>query len=138
MEPQKTLETHFAFNLSADNKFYLDRAFKGLYYLPCDSSKVVYIINEYLNMYCVIVSLGNHLELEQTLKRHFALNTSAYNKLYLNRAFKGFYWLRCDSSKVFFILNEYLNIHCVIICVRDSFRAQTNLEKSLCGKTNSF
>ena len=101
MELQQTLKTHFALILSAYNKFYLNRAFKGLYWLGCDSSKAVLILNEYLNMYCVIVSLGTHLELQQTLKRHFALNTSAYNKLYLNGAFKGLIGSDVTLAKLF-------------------------------------
>ena len=79
-----------------------------------------------------------HLELQQTLKTHFPLNLIAYNKFYLNRAFKGLYWLRCDSTKVVLILIEYLNIYCVIISLRDSFGAQTNLKKSFRVKTKSF
>ena len=90
----KTLELHFALNLSAYNKFYLNRAFKGLYWLPCDSSKVVYILNEYLPMYCVIVSLGTHLELKKTLKSHFAQKPSPFNNLFLNRVFKELFLAR--------------------------------------------
>ena len=40
------------------------------------------------------------------LKTHFALNLSAYNKVYLNRAFKGPFWLRSDSSKVVLSSNK--------------------------------
>ena len=72
------------------------------------------------------------------LKTHFALNLSAYNKFYVNQAFKGLHWLRCDSSKVVLILNEYLSIYYVIISLSDLFGAQTNLKKSLCSKTKSF
>ena len=90
----KNLELHFALNLSACNKFYLNRAFKGLYWLPCDSSKVVYILNEYLPMYCVIVSLGTHLELKKTLKSHFAQKPSPFNNLFLNRVFKELFLAR--------------------------------------------
>ena len=79
-----------------------------------------------------------HLERKQSLKTHFPLNLIAYNKFYLNRAFKGLYWLRCDSTKVVLILIEYLNIYCVIISLRDSFGAQTNLKRSLRQKLSPF
>ena len=79
-----------------------------------------------------------HLDLQKTLKTYFALNLSAYNKFYLTRAFKGLYWLRCDSSKVVLILNEYLNMYCIIINLRDSFGVQTNLKNSLRAKTKSL
>ena len=62
-----------------------------------------------------------HLEIQKTLKTQFALNLSAYNKFYLNRAFKGLLSLRSDSNKVVLFLHEYLNINCIIISVRDSF-----------------
>ena len=101
LELKKTLKMHFALNLSADNKFYLNRAFKGLYWLPCGSSKVVYILNEYLNMSCVIVSQGTHLELKQTLKSHFAQKPSPFNNLFLNQVFKELFWHGSDFGKVF-------------------------------------
>ena len=78
------------------------------------------------------------MELQHTLKTHFAVNLSAYNKFYLNRAFKGLYWLRCDSSKVVLFLNTYLKIYCVIISLRDSFGAQKILKKSHHTKKKSF
>ena len=62
-----------------------------------------------------------HLEMQQILKTHFALNLNAYDKFYLNRSFKGLFWLRSDSRKVVLILHEYLNIYCIIISLRDSF-----------------
>ena len=86
----------------------------------------------------MIISLRDSFGALKTLELHFALNLSAYNKFYLNRAFKGLYWLRCDSSKIVLTLNEYLNIYCVIISLRDSFRAQTNLKKSLRQKLSPF
>ena len=82
--------------------------------------------------------MGTHLELQQTLKTHFALNLSAYNKLYVNRAFKGLSCLWCDSSNVVLMLNEYLKIYYVIISLRESFGAQTKLKKSIRVKTKSF
>ena len=78
------------------------------------------------------------MDLQKTLKTHFVLNLSAYSKFYVNPGFKGLYWLRCDSSKVVLILNEYLNIYFVIISFRDSFGALTNLKKSLRAKPMSF
>ena len=51
---------------------------------------------------------------------------------------EGFFWLRSDSSKVVLILNEYLNIYCIIITLRDSFRPQKSVKKSLRRKTKSF
>ena len=59
--------------------------------------------------------------MQKTLKTPFALNLNADNKFYLNGAFKGFLWLRSDSSKVVLSLHEYLNINCIIISLRDSF-----------------
>ena len=59
--------------------------------------------------------------MQQTLKTHFALNLNAYNKFYVNRCFKELFRLRSDSRKVVSILNEYLNIYCIIISLRDSF-----------------
>ena len=76
--------------------------------------------------------------MQQTLKTHFALNLSAYNKFYLNQAFKGLFWLRSDPRKVVLILNEYLNIYYVIIILRDSFIALTRLKKSVRTQTKSF
>ena len=80
--------------------------------------------------------LGIHLEIQQTLKTHFALNLSAYNKFYLNKAFNGLFWLQSDSSKVVLNLHEYLNIYCIIISLRDSFLAPTSLKNSLHAKIN--
>ena len=54
--------------------------------------------------------LGSHLELQQAVKTHFALKLSHYNLFFQNRAFKEFFWLRSDSSKVVLIPNQYLNI----------------------------
>ena len=82
--------------------------------------------------------LGTHLEIQHTLKNDVALNLSAHNKFHVNRAFKGLFRLRCDSSKVVLFLNKYLNIYCVIISLRDSFGAQTNLKKSLRQKLSPF
>ena len=76
--------------------------------------------------------------MQQTLKTYFALNPSAYNKFYLNQAFKGLFWLRSDSTKVVLILHEYLNIYFIIISLRDSFWEPTSLQKSLREKTKSF
>ena len=59
--------------------------------------------------------------MKQTLKTHFALNLSAFNKFYPNRAFKGRFWLRSDSNKVVLMLHVCLNIYCIIISPRDSF-----------------
>ena len=68
------------------------------------------------------------MELQHNLKTHFALNLSAYNKFYVNRASKGLCWLRWDPRKVVLILNEHLNKDYDIISLRDSFGAQTNLK----------
>ena len=76
--------------------------------------------------------------MQQTLKTHFALNLSAHNKFYLNRAFIGLFWLRSDSSKVVLILHEYWNIYCIIVSLTESFWAPTSLKKSLRKKTKSF
>ena len=73
---QQTLKTHFELNLSAYNKFYLNRAFKELLWLRC----------------------------------HYALKLSAYNQIYQNRAFQGPLWLQNESSNVVLILNEYFNV----------------------------
>ena len=78
------------------------------------------------------------MKLQQTLKTHVALNLCAYNKFYLNRAFQGLYWFRCDSIKVVLFLNQYFNIYCVIISPRDAFGAQKNLKISLRKKIKSF
>ena len=39
---QKTLKTHFAQNLGAYNKFYLNRAFNGFFWLWIDSAKLIW------------------------------------------------------------------------------------------------
>ena len=59
--------------------------------------------------------------MEKTLKSHFVLKLSAYNKFYLNRAFKRPFWLRSDFSKVVLIIHGFLNRYCIIISLRDSF-----------------
>ena len=74
----------------------------------------------------------------KNLKAKFALNVSTYNKFYVNLAFKGLFWLQSDSSIVVLILNEYLNIYCIIISLIDSFGALTRIKKSLPTKTKSF
>ena len=76
--------------------------------------------------------------MQQTLKTPLAPKLSAENKFYLNRAFKGLFWLQSESSKVVLILHEYLNIYCIIISLMDSFRAPTSHRKSLRVKTKSF
>ena len=121
MELQKTLKTHFVLNLSAFNKFYLSVAFSGLFWLRSDSCKVVLIINEYLNIYCTIISLRDALELKKTLKTHFAKKLSPFNNLCLNRAFKELFLHKSDSSKVVLNPNEYSNILYIITSLRDSF-----------------
>ena len=41
------------------------------------------------------------LEMQQTLKTHFALNLSAYNKFYQNCALKGFFGSEVTLRKLF-------------------------------------
>ena len=100
----------FSLNISADNKFFLNRAFKGLYQLPCHSSKVVFILNEYLNKYFFILSLGTHLELKQTLKFASHKNQVLLITCAKIEPFEELFWHRSDSMKVVLIANEYLNI----------------------------
>ena len=78
------------------------------------------------------------MELQQTLKPHFALNLSAYDKFYRNRDFTGLFRLRSGSSKVFLILNEYLNIYCIIIWPRDLFGAPKALKSHFAQKLSPF
>ena len=73
--------------------------------------------------------------MQQSLKTHFALNLSAYNKFLLIGAFKGLFWLRNDKSKVVLILHEYTNINFITISLRDSFGGQPSFENSLRTKT---
>ena len=75
------------------------------------------------------------MELEKTIKTQFALNVSTYDKFYLNVAFKVLFWLRTKSSKFVLILNEYLNINCIIISLRDSFRSPKRVKNSLRAKS---
>ena len=76
------------------------------------------------------------MELQKAIKSHFAQKLNPFNKLFLNRVFKGLFWLRSDTSKVILIPNEYLNIQYIIISLSDSFGAQTLLKTSLQTKTN--
>ena len=71
------------------------------------------------------------------MKTRFALKQSHYNEFYPSRAFKGLFGLRSDTSKVFFILNEYFNVYCIIISLKDLFGAITRLKNSLLVKTMS-
>ena len=137
MELQQTLKTHFALNLSANNMFYLNRAFNGLFWLRCDSSKVVLTLNEYLNIYCVIIILKDLFGAETNFKKSLCAKLSPFNNLCLNRAFKKLFWHRSDSSKVILIQNEYLNIEYIIISLRESFGAPTKLKNAHRTKTKS-
>ena len=128
MDLQKTLRKNFALNLSTYNKFYLNRAFKGLYSLRCDSSKVVLILNKYLNIYCVIICLRGSFGAQTNLKKFFAQKLSPFNSLCVNRDFKGLFLHRSDSSKVVLIPNEYLNIEYIIISLRNLFGAKYALK----------
>ena len=85
-----------------------------------------------------MISLRDSFGGSKHLKISLRAKSSAYNKFYLNREFKGLYWLRCHSSKTILTLNEYLNIYCVIISLRDSFGGSKNLKKSLRTKPKSF
>ena len=76
------------------------------------------------------------MELQKAIKIHFAQKLNPFSKLFLNRVFKGLFWIRSDTSKVILIPNEYLNIQYIIISLSDSFRAQTLLKNSLQTKTN--
>ena len=99
---QQTLKNHFALNISAYNKFYLNRGFKGLLWLWSHSSRVVLILYEYFNINCIIISLRDSFWATRE-------KLSPFDKLCLNRGFEGFFWSRSDSSKVVLIPNVYFN-----------------------------
>ena len=66
---KQTLKTHFALNLNAYNKFYVNRSFKELFSLRSESRKVVLILHEYLNIYCVIRSLRDSVGAQTNFKK---------------------------------------------------------------------
>ena len=68
-EHQKTSKTHFALKLNLYNKFCLNRAFEGLFWVRSDSSKVVLIRNVYLHIYYIIISLKHSLGAPTSLKK---------------------------------------------------------------------
>ena len=72
------------------------------------------------------------------MKTRIALKQSHYNEFYPSRAFKGLFRLRNDTSKVFFILNEYFNVYYIIIGLKDLFGAITRHKNSLHEKTVIF
>ena len=74
---QQTLKTQFALNLNACNKFYLNRAFKGLSWLRSDSSKVVLILHVYLNTYCIIISLRDSFSAPTSHKNSLRAKTKS-------------------------------------------------------------
>ena len=135
---QQTLKTHFALNLSAYNKFNLNRAFKGLFWLQSDSSKVVLIQQEYLNVYCSIISLRDSFWAPTSLKKSLRVKLSPFDKLCLNRAFKGLFWFRSDTRKAVLIIHEYLNIYCIIISLGTHFELQQALKSHYAQKLSPF
>ena len=77
MELQHTLKTHVALNLIAYNKFYVNRAFIELSWLRCDPSKVVLILNEYLNKDYDIISLRYLFGAQTNLKKSISAKTKS-------------------------------------------------------------
>ena len=135
---QQTLKTHFAINLNAYNKFYVNLSFKGLFWLWSDSRTVVLILHEYLNIYCIIINLGTHFEHQQAFTSHYAKKLSPFDKLCLNRAFKGLFWFRSVFSKVVLIPNVHLNLKFIIISLCDSFRPPICLENQFALKQSYY
>ena len=72
------LKIHFAQNLSAYDEFYPSRAFKGLFGLRSDTSKVVFILNKYLNIYCIIISLKDSFGAITRLKNSRHAKTKSF------------------------------------------------------------
>ena len=84
------------------------------------------------------MSLRDSFGAAKNHKTLFTLNVNTYNKFYLNLGVKVLFRLRSESSKVVLMPNEYLNIYCIIISLRDSLRPPKSVKKSLRAETKSF
>ena len=72
------LKNSFALNLKAYNMFYLNRAFMRLFWLRSDSNKVVFIVNKYLNIYCIIISLSDSFVPLKSVKKSLRAETKFF------------------------------------------------------------
>ena len=127
LEMKQTLKTHFSLNLNAYNKFYVNRSFKELFWLRSESRNVVSILHEYLNIYWIIISLGDSFWAPTSLQKLLRAKTKSFwaptslqkslrakTKLLSSFAeiepLKAFFWFRSDFTKAVLISIVYLNI----------------------------